>query len=261
MTGCADCKNLDHLCPHNNFPPEQSKVIALFPKKDSEHRSHFLGCANKPQDLESAAFMRFVKELGLPQMFASLPDPREASKIIYPLSSLCLWSFYTCAFRQGSKNAMQTTLESIEDPHKETIRHLLGIEDVSRVPHSSVVDDAISRIEFVQFNDILFQLFDRIVSRKVFYHHQEILLPYNTFQIGVDGYWVHHYTHPHSVDAQGHNNCPYCLPRAHNKGKPHEVTSWVHVVVTFVLICGEGVTLPLYIYPLKANQVQETERV
>ncbi len=76
MTGCADCKNLDHLCPHNNFSPEQSKVIALFPKKDSEHRSHFLGCANKPQDLESAAFMRFVKELGLPQMFASLPDPR-----------------------------------------------------------------------------------------------------------------------------------------------------------------------------------------
>lgn len=259
MTGCADCKNSAHLCPHNNFLPEQSKVIPLFPKENSEHDHHPLGCANKPQNLESAAFIRFVKELGLPQMFASLPDPREVCKTTYSLSSLCLWSFYTCAFRQGSKNAMQTTLDSIEDSNKESLCHLLDIEDTSRVPHSSVVDDAISRIEFVKFNDILFQLFDRIVSRKFFYHHQEILLPYNTFQIGVDGYWIHHYTHPHSVDAQGHNQCPYCLPRVHNRGKPHEATSWVHVVVTFVLICGEGVTLPLYIYPLKAGQVKDIE--
>ncbi len=261
MKGCAHCKNTEHLCPQNNSAEIQSKIIPLFPKEHPNDDTDLAGC-KQPEELGSAAFMRFVKELGLPQIFSSLPDPRVSSKTTYSIPSLSMWAFYTCAFRQGSKNAMQTTIDSIgTSDHKEVIRHLLGIEEgINRVPHSSVVDDALSRIEPEKFNDILFQLFDRMINRKIFYHHQSVLLPYNTFQIGVDGYWIHNYTHPHSVDAQGNNICPYCLPRVHNKGKPNEVTHWVHVIVTFVLICGEGVTLPLYTYPLKAGQIKDIEQ-
>lgn len=259
MTGCTHCKNIEHFCPHNNSVETQSKIIPLFSKETPVDKNS-LECKKHPADLECVALMRFVQELGLPQMFASLPDPRDLSRIIYSLDSLSMWAFYTCAFRQGSKNAMQTTIDSIADPdHKEGILHLLGIEHVDRVSHSSVVDAALSRIEPDRVNDILFQLFDRIINRKIFYHHQASLLPYNTFQIGTDGYWTHTYTHPHASDDQGNNICPYCLPRVHNRGKPNEFTNWVHVIVTFVLICGEGVTLPLYAYPLKASQVKGSE--
>ena len=205
--------------------------------------------------------MRFIQEIGLLKMFDSLPDPRDLSRITYSLGSLLMWAFYTYAFRQGSKNAMQSTIESLQvADHKEGFFHLLGIEEgIDRIPHSSVVDDALSKMEYAKVNDILFQLFDRIINRKILYHHQNVLLPNNTFQIGTDGYWTHNYTHPHSVNDQGNNNCPHCLPRVHNKGKPNEFTSWVHVIVTFVLICGSGLTIPLYAYPLKANQITNIE--
>jgi len=261
MIGCTHCKNIDTFCPDNNFDETQSKIISLFSEESHPHENHSLRCEYEAKNLESAALMRFVQEIGLSQMFASLQDPRNSSRITYSLASLLMWAFYTCAFRQGSKNAMQTTIKSIETrEHQEVFSHLLGIEEgIDRIPHSSVVDDALSRMESAKVNDILFQLFDRAINRKIFYHHQEDLLPYNTFQIGTDGFWVHHYTHPHSRDENGNNNCPYCLPRVHNKGKPNEFTNWVHVIITFVLICGGGVTIPLYVYPLKANQIANIE--
>ncbi len=253
MKGCQNCIASTNSCLHNNT----AVVNALFSNKEDPSREIVLLKTEKePKDLESAAFMRFVQELGLPQIFDSLTDPRFSNRTTYSLSSLCLWGFYTCAFRQGSKNAMQTSIESIASPENlEGVCHLLGIEGERRkVPHSSVVDDALSRIEHAEFNKVLCQLFDRMISKKFFYHHQDILLPHNTFQVGVDGYWVHSYTNPHSLDEEGKNACPNCLPRVHNRGKLNEFTTWVHVLVTFVLIC-EGVKLPLYVYPLKANQV------
>ena len=153
---------------------------------------------------------------------------------------------------------MQTSLESIVDlDNKEGVFNLLGIEGERKaIPHSSVVDDALSRIECNKFNDVLLDMFDRLIEQKIFYHNQDTLLPYNTFQIGTDGFWTHHYTEAHAMDENGKNICPFCLPRVHNRGKSNEYTTWQHVMVTFVLICGE-LTLPIYTYPLKASQIKE----
>ena len=249
-----NCSNCKVPCQHDlsvnsninsPFIPENKKI----PKE----------IKNESTNLESAALMRYVRGIGLSQIFEALPDPRKSSQCNYSLSSLSMWAFYACAFRQGSKNAMQTTVDSIADPdNKKNFLHLFGIEnEMKTIPHSSVVDDAISRIECNKFNDILLNLFDRLIEQKVFYHNQDSLFPCNSFQIGADGFWTHHYTEPHSADEQGNNTCPYCLPRVHNKGTPKEYTTWVHVMVTFVLICGGGLTLPLYVYPLKAGQIKE----
>jgi hypothetical protein len=48
-------------------------------------------------------------------------------------------------------------------------------------------------------------------KRKFFYNHPE-LLPNNSMQIGIDGFWIHKYDHPHSSNKDGSNDCPYCLP-------------------------------------------------
>ena len=156
---------------------------------------------------------------------------------------------------------MQTSIESIAtSDNKEGFFPLLHINEGQKtVPHSSVVDDALSRIDCMEFSGVLFNIFDRLIEQKIFYHNQEDLLPYNSYQIGIDGFWTHHYTEPHSADAQGKNTCPYCLPRVHNRGKLNQFTTWVHVMVTFMLICGGGLTFPLHVYPLKAGQVKEDQ--
>lgn len=252
-----NCFNCKVPCQHDLSINHTNVIVPFIPenKKISEE------IKKEPTNLESAALMRYVQGIGLPKIFGALPDPRRVSQCDYSLSSLSMWAFYTCAFRQGSKNAMQTTIESIADPEKkENFLHLLGIEnEIKTVPHSSVVDDAISRIECDKFSTVLLDILDRLIEQKVFYHNQDSLFPYNTFQIGADGFWTHHYTEPHSMDEQGNNACPYCLPRVHNRGKEDQFTTWVHVMVTFVLICGGGLTLPIYMYPLKAAQVKEEQ--
>lgn len=251
-----NCLNCTVQCQHDHLN-NHSKIIPLF---NLENKKIPEALPKEAVNLESAAFIRYVQDIGLPQIFETLPDLRQQSRCTYSISSLSMWAFHTCAFRQGSKNAMQTSMESIATPDgKENFLHLLNMgEGVKTIPHSSVVDDALSKIDCMEFSEILLDIFDRLIEKKNFYHNQEVLLPYNNFQIGTDGFWTHHYTEPHSVDANGNNGCPYCLPRVHNRGKPDQFTTWVHVMVTFVLIC-EGLTLPLYVYPLKAGQVKEDQ--
>jgi len=98
-------------------------------------------------------------------------------------------------------------------------------------------------------------LFKSCLKNKIFYNHSEVLLPSNSFHLGVDGFWVHHYNKPHAIDANGNNNCPYCLPRVYKKDTPEEYTNWVHVFVPFVMIFPGGLTLPIHLYPLKSEQV------
>lgn len=126
-------------------------------------------------------------------------------------------------------------------------------------PHPSVVNDYLSTIDPEEINKLLIELFINCQKNKIFYNHSETLLPNNSFHIGVDGFWVHHYHKPHATDDAGHNICPYCLPRVHNKGTPQEKTTWIHVFVTFVMIFPGGLTLPIYVYPLKSKQVNTSK--
>lgn len=94
---------------------------------------------------------------------------------------------------------------------------------------------------------------------KLFYNHAETLLPNNSFHLGVDGFWIHKYDHPHAFDMHGKNSYSYCLSRTCNKGKPDEYVYWVYAFVTFVFIFPTGLQLPIYVYPLKATQVNVTK--
>lgn len=88
-------------------------------------------------------------------------------------------------------------------------------------------------------------LFKSCVKNKIFYNHAETILPDNSFHLGVDGFWVHHYNKTHATHPEGHNSCPYCLPRVHKKGTSEEYTTWIHVFVSFVMIFPGGLTLPI----------------
>ena len=214
---------------------------------------------NNPQEeknIDVALWLRFLEEQKIRQLFEEIPDPRQQSKVQYPLSSLAMWALSVSAFRQVSKNAFQTTLENLSIEEKEGFPTLLGCRG-KEIPHSTTVDHALSMIDYQKINEILIKQMDRLLEKKFFYNHQE-LLPGGAFCIGADGYWVHKYDHPHCTDEEGNNCCPYCLPRTQHKGTPKEKTHWVHVFVTFTLIT-KAFTIPIYVYPLKAQQVKSEQ--
>lgn len=210
------------------------------------------------EDFAIARFTRFLKHIQLKELLAKIPDSRQARKIKYANYSLLLWALSVFFFRQEAKNALQTTIESMPAHKQIGLLSYLEIESNS-IPHRSVVDDYLRSVEVDEINNLLLELFRWCQKNKLFYNHAETLLPNNSFHLGVDGFWVHKYDHPHAVDMYGENSCPYCLPRTCNKGKPDEYVYWVHAFVTFVFIFPTGLQLPIYVYPLKATQVNVTK--
>jgi hypothetical protein len=202
--------------------------------------------------VDVAAWIKFLRHLRIPNLFASLPDQRQPGKIKYTFSSLMLWAFSTCAFRVGSKHAFQTELGSARSHQREGILNLLGIKG-DDLPHVSTVDNALAQLPIESLNSMTINLVHQLMQRKFFYNHSE-LLPKNALLVGCDGFHTHTYDHPHATNKDGANACPYCLPRTYNKGTDKEITKWVHISVTVMLICN-GITLPLYFYPLKAVDV------
>lgn len=129
-------------------------------------KSHFnLPSHTIPENIDVGIWIRFIRQLGLPKIFASLPDPRKESHTTYSLSTLVMWAFSVCAFRLPSKNAMQTSLHDLSPDRQQGVLQLLGSEEI---PHSCTVDEALKSIDFDHFNQILLQLFDRLNERKFF---------------------------------------------------------------------------------------------
>lgn len=217
-------------------------------------------CMSQPQnfpaieDFAIARFIRFLKHLRIKEIFSGISDTRQTKKTKYSNHSLMLWAFSVFVFRQESKNSLQTTIESLPKYKQTSLLKYFEIERDS-IPHRTVVDDYLVTVKPDEINNILLELFLWCQKNKLFYNHAESLLPNNNYHLGTDGFWVHKYDHPHAVDGEGKNCCPYCLPRTCHKGKPEEFTYWVHAFVTFVLIFPTGLQLPIYTYPLKAVQV------
>lgn len=204
------------------------------------------------KSIDVACWIRFLQEIKITKMFSSLSDNRQQGKVCYSSPSLLRWALSTCVFRLGSKNALQTSIEHLSSEQSRGMMNLLEIKE-GRLPHSSTVDNFLAKTSLEELSQIPLTLLKQLEERKFFYNHSE-LLPDNSLTIGCDGYWIHAYDNPHAAHEDGSNACPCCLPRTYFKGTDKEVTKWVHVVITFTLIC-EGLTLPIFTYPLKAGQV------
>lgn len=132
----------------------------------------------------------------------------------------------------------------------------LGLSKHDSLPHRTTVDDYLSMVDAEEINDILLILFNWAKKNKIFQNHAGVLLPDDKFHLCCDGLSFHKYNSPHAVDENGENSCPYCLPRTHNKGKPEETTYWLHNCVNIALIFPSGLQLPVYVYSLRAEQIQ-----
>jgi hypothetical protein len=209
------------------------------------------------EDFSVAQFIRFLKHIKLKRLLSKINDPRQKKKIKYPNDFILQWALSVYFFKHGSKNGLQTALEKLKPCKRAAILHYLGLEKKKdSLPHRTVVDDYLNRVNADEVNELLIHLFNWAKKNKIFYNHMPILLPSSLFHVCIDGFSVHKYSTPHAVNEKRENICPYCLPRTRNKGKENEVTYWVHGFVNVAIVFPGGLQLPLYVYPLKASQIK-----
>lgn len=170
------------------------------------------------------------------------------------MGALCIF------FRCESTNALQTAFDKLPPHRKAMLWNYFDLDKgKDKLPDRTVVTDCLSVVNQDEINDLLEKLFKWTMKNKIFYNHMGKLLPDCKYHLACDGVWVHRYTHPHYKNEKGENICPYCLPRVHNKGKENEYTDWLHAFVNLAFIFPGGMQLPIYIYPLKAEQLQGNE--
>jgi|HubBroStandDraft_1064217.scaffolds.fasta_scaffold51349_1 hypothetical protein len=238
---------------HDKVSANVSKIIDISsPLKSSPKQS----C--KYEDLSIAQFIRFLKQIKLKKLLSKIIDVRQQNKISYKNDVILQWALTVYFFRQGSCNALQTSLQKLKPNKRTAILKYLGLleDEIDSFPHRTVVNDCLGRIEADEVNELLIHLFNWAKKSKIFYNHMPKLLSYDIFHICIDGFSVHKYDTPHAVNEKKKNICPYCLPRRHNKGKKNEVTYWMHGFVNVTIVFSGGLQLPLYVYPLKASQIK-----
>lgn len=218
-----------------------------------------IGKKNEVEDFPLGRFMRFLRHLKLTKLLKQITDPRDPKKTKHRIQIILQWVLSVYFFRCESTNALQTAFDKLPHRRKEVLWNYFGLERGARLPARTVVTDTLSVIDPEEINDLLEKLFKWALKSKIFYNHMETLLPDFYYYLACDGVWVHKYTHPHAKDEKGNNSCPYCLPRVHNKGKENEYTDWLHAFVNLAFIFPGGVQLPIYVYPLKAEQLIEHE--
>lgn len=215
---------------------------------------------NAIEDFPLGRFMRFLRHIKLKNLLEQIKDSRDPKKTKHKIHVILQWVLSVYFFRCESANALQTAFEKLPKHKRAALWKYFDLDDgTDELPHRTVVTDSLSVINPDEINDLLEKLFKWAKRNKIFYNNMEILLPDFLFYLACDGVWVHKYTHPHATDENGNNNCPYCLPRVHNKGKENEYTDWLHAFVNLAFICPGGLQLPIYIYPLKAEQLQGNE--
>ena len=202
-------------------------------------------------------FMRFLRHIKLHRLLKTITDRRDPRKTRYRLDFLLQWALSVFFFRAESLNDLQDSFDKVSLDRRKSLWDFFGLPEGSPLPHRQTVTDSLALVDPEEINAMLIQLFRWAIKYKVFYNHTHVLG--DTFGLACDGFVVHHYNHPHSINEKGENLCPYCLPRTSNKNTPNERTYWLHTFVNLAVILPGGIQLPLYIYPLKAEQLKGQE--
>lgn len=242
-------------------------IDQLPPSNQPQNSTHFAPSSycqrhgtNEIEDFPLARFMRFLKHIKLKKLLSYITDPRSRIKTIHKVEVIFQWVLSVFFFRCESTNALQTAFEKLPKSRRAILWNYFGLDEgKTKLPDRTVVTDALSVINQNEINDLLEKLFKWAIKNKVFYNHMETLLANGCYYLACDGVWIHKYTHPHAKNEKGENICPYCLPRVHNKEKENEHTDYLHAFVNLTFVFPGGFQLPIYIYPLKGEQLLGNE--
>jgi hypothetical protein len=158
-----------------------------------------------------------------PPLFAHVTDPRDPSKIIYPLASLAFAGVSMFLFRLKARRQIGLLLRN--GPSVCKFQALFGIE---RFPHGDTLEATFSNLEADQVQTVVTAMTKTLIRKKVLYSYRLFGI---YFIVAIDGTGTISFRHRH---------CPHCLTRAHN-GK----TLYYHPVLEAKLITSNGFAFSL----------------
>jgi len=161
--------------------------------------------------------------VGFPPLFAHVPDPRDPTKIVYPLASLAFAGVIMFLFRLKARRQIGLLLRNAPSVCK--FQALFG---VGRFPHGDTLEATFSNLEADQVQTVVTGMTETLIRKKVLYSYRLFGI---YFIVAIDGTGTISFSHRH---------CPHCLTRTHN-GK----TLYYHPVLEAKLITSHGFAFSL----------------
>ena len=194
------------------------------------------------------ALVFLIKKLNVFSLFQKYAKDCRA-KSTYSLASLLMIALQMLIFRSPSKNDFYQNKKLGRSHSYRNLGTLAQIQE-DCFPHSKTLDDAFWRLNPSHLEPILFDLFKKLRSSKLFYNHSS-LKKNGSYSLAIDGVVTHTY-HPDSQHPC--KECPYCLKRE-RKIKEDETKVWyLHMEVVANLIFESGFQMPLYCHRVKKRK-------
>lgn len=204
---------------------------------------------------------QFLERKNTPQHIEkTIPDYRNQESITYSKQSIITSALAIFLFRMASGNKYDNKSHDKDEKYSTTNMAKFIDAPKDRVPVIKTIEKFLKNLEEKNINDLMIAFFKDLQQSKFFKLHPQIL-PGDFFLLSADCVYTHTYDHPHHVDSDGNNDCPYCLNRVYNKGTENEKVKWLHSTLVFCFVFMGGLKIPVYRYPIHARQMIDLEDV
>lgn len=198
--------------------------------------------------LERKHFSRHVEQ--------TIPDHRNQELITYTKQSIMMAALTIFLLRMESGNAYDVASHDVDDKYaKSNIAKFIDAPE-DRAPVIKTLEKFMKRLDEKALNNLMIAFFKDLLKSK-FFKQQPELMPGDFFLLAGDCVHLHTYDHPHHVDSEGNNDCPFCLKRVYNKGTEKETIRWLHTTLVFTFVFFGGLKIPVYRHPIHARQLSE----
>lgn len=212
----------------------------------------YLHC-NKEKEFFEAIPVRglifVLKKLHVYDLFEKYARDGRTKQGSYSIASLLMAALAIILFRSPSKNDFY---QNKKLGGEEKYKNLSGFTSIQgdRFPHSKTLDDAFLSLEPQSLEPILFHIFKRLCSDKLFSLHPS-LKKNQSYCLSIDATCSHCYfpSSQHPCEA-----CPFCLKRERQTKEGQTKVHYLHMEVVASLIFEEGFQLPLCIYRIRKRK-------
>lgn len=201
-------------------------------------------------DIPVRCLIFLLKKLHIFDLFQKYAQDGRTKEGTYSIASLLMVALQILLFRSPSKNHFYQN-KKLKRPHfYKNLGALANVKD-DQFPHSKTIDDAFWLLgDSSQFEPVLFDLFKKLRSSKLFYNHPS-LKKNGSYYLAIDGVVTHTY---HSDSQHPCKSCAYCLKRE-RKTEDGETKVWyLHMEVIASLIFENSFQMPIYCHRVKKRQ-------
>lgn len=203
-------------------------------------------------DIPARGLAFLLKKLHIYDLFKKHVKDGRTKKGTYLAASLLMVALEMLLFRSPSKNAFYQNKKLGRASHYKNLGALAQIEG-DLFPHSKTIDDVFLSLNPSDLEPILFFIFQKLCSSKLFSNHS-CLKKNGNFCLSIDATGTHVY-YPHSQHPC--QACPFCLKRERKTRDGQTKVWYVHMEVIASLIFENGFQIPLCLHRIRKRKEWE----